>query len=100
MTHVIIPAQPGWIGLDDSDDGIWFSGTVIAWRIDPDCDFPAPVTEYGMADYIVSPEGVVVLVRAKRWLDIETFLNERACDPETAARLRRFASVIKAAKNN
>jgi hypothetical protein len=86
----IIQALPGWIGLDhNDDDGIWWSGTVIAWGFDDDFEAtsdPTPLTEWGSCEYVVSPQNVVVHIGLERWPTIRDFLKEQE-KVETATRL-------------
>lgn len=75
----IIQALPGWIGLDHNDeDGIRWSGTVIAWGFEDDFDTtsdPTPITEWGACEYVVSPQNVVVHIGVERWSTIREFIG-------------------------
>lgn len=99
MKYTIVPAQPGWIALDNTDEIIWFSGTVIAWKFDLDevgHDEPIALTEFGPAEYVVSPEGVVVRLGVQRWPTIGEFLSEQPVEEPTADRLKKLAAAIRA----
>lgn len=98
MKYTIVPAQPGWIGLDNTDEIIWFSGTVIAWKFDLDDkahDDPIALTEFGPAEYVVSPDGVVVQLGVHRWPTIGEFLAKQPVEEPTAALLKKLAAAIR-----
>lgn len=99
MKYTIVPAQPGWIALDNTDESIWFSGTVIAWKFDLDNDYhhePIPLTEFGPAEYVVSPDGAVVHIGVQRWPTIGEFLAKQPVEEPTADLLKKLAAAIRA----
>ena len=84
----IIQALAGWIGLDhNDDDGIRWSGTVIAWGFEDDLYMtsdPTPLTEWGRCEYVVSPQNVVVHIGLERWSTIREFIDaQEKVDPAT-----------------
>ena len=77
--RTIIQAQPGWVGLCQTDEGIWFSGTVIAWGVaNDDIDDVVACTEFGECEFVVSPANVVTWLGCQRWATIKSFLDEKS----------------------
>lgn len=97
---VIVPAQPGWVGLykTDGQDPIWFCGNVVAWKFDTAADADeldaVGITEYGEAHYVVAPDGSVTETGASHWSTLNKFLSKNIVDMETVEILRsRFPCV-------
>lgn len=75
---VVIPASPGWIGLDVDERGWHYVGNVLAWHVNPKSEGPDlwGLTEYGLADGVVSPDGAVARTGFQRWDTIAEFLSD------------------------
>ena len=91
---MVIPAQPGWLGLYEYEEGIGECGTVIGWIVDiSDPDDVTPISEYGECHGVVSPRNTVTMCSVERWHSVAEFLHS---NPNVMQRTRALLANLEA----